>query len=190
MELYIARHGETQFNIQRKYQGSGQDSPLTQEGIAQAKSLGNMLEGIHFDAVYSSPLKRAKDTVEIAFGDRYKPILDPRLVEIGLGAMEGMNWEEAAELYPTARLSDPMNYVPPTNGETLLDMINRVSSFLDDVAKAGHERVFVLAHGYTLRVFQACTMDKSLEALGKTQYYGNCELARYRYIQNKWEMMV
>ena len=191
MELYIARHGETEFNAERRIQGNSKDSPLTQNGIAQAMALGKSLEGISFDSVYSSPLKRATDTVEIAFGGRYKPILDDRLVEIGLGVMEGMLWSDAAEMYPESwgRYLDPVNYIPPPKGECLLDMIARVGAFLDDVGKTGYRRVFVLSHGYTSRVFQACTMDRSLEAIGKAHSYGNCEVAHYRFEHGKWEMV-
>ena len=188
MQLYIARHGETEFNLEGRIQGSGMDSPLTTKGIVQAKALGKSLAGINFDAVYSSPLKRATDTVEIAFAGRYKPILDKRLVEIGLGAMEGMLWIDAAELYPAAssRLSDPVNYIAPTNGETMYDIINRVSAFMDDISKTSHKNVFVLTHGYTARVFQACATGKSLLAVQLANTYRNCEVAHYQNKNNTW----
>jgi len=70
MELYVSRHCETLSNIQRRLTGS-LDSPLTEKGIEQAKSLGKSLENITFDAVYSSPLKRAVETVKAAFGGKW-----------------------------------------------------------------------------------------------------------------------
>ena len=190
MELYVARHGETEFNLERRIQGSGKDSPLTQKGIDQARALGKSLDGISFDAVYSSPSKRATDTVAIAFGGKHTPILDPRLKEIGMGAMEGMVWEDAAELYPksTNSLINPLNHTPPPGGEALQDMVDRVSAFMDDMAKTGHRRVFVLTHSYTLRVFQACTQDKPLEAIPKTRGFMNCEVTVFKLKNNKWEM--
>jgi len=187
MNLYIARHGETEFNKAGRLQGNGKDSPLTPKGIAQAQALGETLKkitkGEPFDAVYSSNLKRASDTTEIAMGSGYKPILDSRLVEIGLGEMEGMYLQEAAETFPEAwgRIADPVNYIPPPGGEALANMIARVDSFLADLAKTKHERVFVLTHGYTLRVFQACAIDKSVKALTQTHKYGNCDIAHYKY---------
>ena len=186
MELYIARHDETEFNAQRRYQGGGQDSPLTANGRTQAKALGETLAGIEFDAVYSSPLKRAVDTVEIAFEGRYKPILDSRLVEIGMGVVEGMYWEEVEAAYPDCRIFDPVNHVPPPQGENLVDMIARIGSFMDDISKAGHQKVFVLAHGYVLRVFEACVMDRTVEAIAKARAYGNCEVARYMVKDGVW----
>ena len=187
MEVYIARHGETEYNLHGKYQGGGLDSPLTATGISQAEALGRFLEDIDFDAVYSSPLKRAQSTVEIAFKGRCKPILDSRLVEIGLGEMEGMLWSEAGNTYPGSNIFDPLNYTPPPKGESLPDMIERISSFMDDISKTSHKRVFILAHGYVLRVFEACVMGKTVEALSKARGYKNCEVAQYRFMNGNWE---
>ena len=190
MELYIARHGETEFNLERRIQGGGKDSPLTPKGIEQAKAMGKSLEGITFDAVYSSPLKRATDTVALAFGGKYQPILDPRLKEIGMGVIEGMRWEDALEAYPEwAAKSSPANPTPPPKGEQLQDMFDRVSGFMDDLAAAGHQKVFVLTHGYTLRVFQACAVDRTVATIQKSRDYKNCDVARYNYKDDKWEML-
>jgi len=191
MQLRIARHGETEYNTKGIIQGGNLDSPLTAKGIAQAKDLGKSLEGITFDAVYSSPQKRATDTVEIAFGGRYKPITDPRIVEVGVGAAEGMPWDDLAEAFPESAywLSDPVNFPPPPKGESMTDMMDRVSAFMDDVSKAGHQNVFVLAHGYVLRVFQACTMGKTVEAVKQSRSYQNCEVAHYQFKDNKWELI-
>ena len=188
MELYIARHGQTHYNAESRFQGSGKDSPLTPEGKAQAHALGKAIKNIQFDAIYTSPLGRAVETVQAALGEDALFIYDPRLVEIGLGAMEGMQWDEAIETYPQAagRLNDPVNYSPPPGGEALSAMIDRISAFMDDVTKAGHNRVFVLTHGYTMRVFEACVAGKTLEALAKTAHYGNCQVVRYKFDGGKW----
>jgi len=191
MELYIARHGETEYNAASRIQGSGIDSPLTPTGILQAKALGSSLEGVHFNAVYSSPLKRATDTVMHAFNGQHTPITDARIIEIGLGAMEGMYWSDASNKYPYAatRLNDPVNYIPPPSGETLTDMITRVSSFMNHISMAGHERVFVLSHGYTCRIFQACVRGGTLEDIGQAQSYGNCEVSCYKFINGIWSQI-
>lgn len=71
MELYVSRHGETLANIEKRLAGSKSDSPLTEKGIMQAKELGQNLNSISFDVVYSSPLQRAVNTVNIAFDNKY-----------------------------------------------------------------------------------------------------------------------
>ena len=195
MELYIARHGETESNAAGRMQGGGVDTPLTPKGIAQAKALGETITGIDFDAIYSSPLKRAMDTARIAFNDEAlfdnQGMTDKRLAEIGLGGAEGMVWdEEAAEVFPDAfpnLFIDPVSYIPPTHGESLHDMIARIDSFLQELACKPYKRVFVLAHGYVLKVVYACTVDKSLAAIKDTPRYDNCQLVRYTHNGINWE---
>jgi len=195
MDLYIARHGETHYNKEGRLQGNGKDSPLTSKGIAQAQALGRAIKKITnsspFDAIYASTLTRAYTTAEIAIGDSIKPTLDSRLIEIGLGEMEGMLYHEAAEAFPElwGRNSDPTKYIPPPKGEALPDMIARVGSFMEDMTKTGYKKVFTITHGYTLRVFQACSMGGTLEALGQTHKYGNCDIAHYRYEKGQWTLL-
>ena len=62
--VYLIRHGETSWNCEKRLQGQS-DSPLTEEGIRQAKALAGRLSTISFDAVYSSDLERARQTVHI-----------------------------------------------------------------------------------------------------------------------------
>lgn len=190
MELWIARHGETESNAAGRALGGGGDAPLTAEGIRQAKQMGESLRGISFDAVYASPLGRAINTAAIAFQNRVRPILDERLIEIGLGEMEGLTWEEITERYPASScfMSDPVGYIPPPSGETLSAMLERVDAFLQELAGKPHQRVFVLTHGYVLRVVYACMTDHSLAAIGKAPPYGNCAVARYRCEDGHWTM--
>ena len=191
MELYIARHGETEFNHQRRIQGSGKDSPLTPKGITQAISLGQQLENINFDAVYCSPLGRAVSTIENAFGGKYTPIFDERIVEIGLGVFEGLTWFETREKYPNVSVSYPITnptaYIPPPEGEGLPCMLKRVNSFLDDIlAKHQGQKVFVLTHGFTLCVFYACIIDKDIATIASAPTYGNCQIAKYTHTNGEW----
>lgn len=184
MELYAARHGETISNYEKRLIGGGGDSPLTEKGIEQAKALGKSLENIVFDAVYTSPLNRAVHTANIAFGDRYDICIDERLKEIGLGVMEGMTYDDASVIFPESGMlfmTDPVLYKPPLNGEHLTDIIKRVESFFDDIIKMNYNKVFVLAHGYVLRVLYSCTADKSISAIGKSPGYANCDVVRYIY---------
>ena len=193
MELYIARHGETEANATRRFQGSGMDTPLTSKGIIQAKTLRQSLKNINFDAIYASPLKRAMDTACIVFDDKtlfdQRGFTDNRLVEIGVGDAEGIDWNEAAITFPAMEhlMTNPSAYIPPTNGETLPDMITRVDSFLQELAAKPYKRVFVLAHGYVLRVVYACTKDKTPAAIAQAPIYDNCALARYIYNGTNWE---
>jgi probable phosphoglycerate mutase len=194
MELYIARHGETESNSVRRLQGGSKDTPLTQKGIAQAKKLAEEIKDIEFDAIYSSPLKRAMDTARIAFGDdrlfEAMAITDSRLLEIGVGEAEDMIWEDAVKAFPgmIAMMMEPAIYVPPSGGESLQDMVARIDSFLNELATKPYNKVFVMAHGYVLRVVYACSLDKSVAAIGKSPIFDNCALVRYRFDKERWNL--
>ena len=69
MEIYFVRHGQTIWNVEKRFQGLS-DSPLTELGITQAKLLGKKLKDIKFDKFYSTSLKRANDTANYIKGDR------------------------------------------------------------------------------------------------------------------------
>ena len=183
MDLFLARHGETISNTKTQLTGGDSDSPLTERGIEQAKVLGTNLQQYTFDAVYSSPLKRAIDTVSIAFGKNQKIIIDNRLVEIKLGAMDGMLFDDATAKYPQSGMlfwTDPISYIPPPNGEHIDDVIERVDSFLTDLIKLNYKSVFALTHGFVLRVIYSCLLDKSIESITNSPYYNNCELFHYK----------
>ena len=82
MKIYLTRHGQTQWNKEKRFQGT-MDSPLTEKGIADAKKLGIYLEKIPLDRIVVSPLKRAKDTANLIIGTRKIPIeVDGRLSEM------------------------------------------------------------------------------------------------------------
>jgi probable phosphoglycerate mutase len=85
--VYLARHGETAWTVSHRHTGLT-DLPLTTEGEAQARRLGKRLKGSAFAAVFTSPLKRAVRTAELAgFGSVAQ--VEPDLVEWGYGAYEG-----------------------------------------------------------------------------------------------------
>ena len=89
MELYIVRHGKTYWNNEKKIQGWA-DIELTESGRQVAYDSAEGMKDIHFDAIYSSPLKRAYETACILKGTRELPIVvDERIKEIGFGVLEG-----------------------------------------------------------------------------------------------------
>ena len=62
MQIYFVRHGKTEWNLERRFQGAHGDSPLLAESLNDIEKLGNHLKGTNFNGIYSSPLKRAFDT--------------------------------------------------------------------------------------------------------------------------------
>ena len=94
MKVYIARHGQTDWNIQHRAQGRT-DIPLNETGRTQAKALYENIKDIKFTAVYASPLRRAAETAQIATDGKYNILYDDRLAERSFGDFEGKkinNW--------------------------------------------------------------------------------------------------
>lgn len=102
-EIVLIRHGETDWNVERRYQGTS-DRPLNEHGVRQAAALADAMRGQQWDVIIASPLKRAWSTAEPlaeALGiSGEKLIPDPRLMERAYGVAEGFTLVEREERYP------------------------------------------------------------------------------------------
>lgn len=151
--LCLVRHGQTDWNLEGRYQGQS-DVPLNATGRAQAQALADRLAGERFHAIYASDLRRASETAEIIAAVVALPVfLEPRLREIDQGQWEGQLVETIktryAELWQQ-RTVDPARIRPP-GGETVGEVAARVYAALDDIAvryPAG--TVLVASHGLSL----------------------------------------
>ena len=82
MKIYLIRHGETDWNLEQRLQGA-MDIPLNENGIELARETARGLRDVPFDVIYTSPLRRARQTAEIIRGDREIPLIEePRIREI------------------------------------------------------------------------------------------------------------
>ena len=106
MRIFMARHGETDWNVERRIQGST-DIPLNENGIRQAHSLAGYLErqvvgkGGTITHIFTSPLERAKETAEIVGARLHVPVeAVSGLEEMNFGICEGKSWLEAKAMYP------------------------------------------------------------------------------------------
>src|ERR1700710_2846679 len=99
--LSLVRHGETDWNAQRRIQGST-DIPLNDIGRRQAETTGRLLARRAWDGIYSSPLSRAYDTANIIAGELGMPSPErvDAIVERNYGEAEGLNWEQIEERFP------------------------------------------------------------------------------------------
>ena len=89
MKLYMIRHGETDWNVAKRFQGRS-DIPLNEEGRRLARVTSEALRETHFTRIYTSPLKRAYETAMIIKRDRNIPVInEPRIIEISLENMKG-----------------------------------------------------------------------------------------------------
>lgn len=101
-EVVLIRHGQTFWNIEGRWQGHA-DSPLTEDGLRQAKALAERLARMPFSVLYSSDLGRAKDTAKIiARQTGHDVLFDPRLRERNVGVFQGLTLMEMKERFPEA----------------------------------------------------------------------------------------
>lgn len=172
MKIYITRHGQTVWNLERRLQG-WKDAPLTDFGKRQAEALGERIREIDFDKIYCSPLGRTRKTAEIALdGKRDTPIVyDERLKEINMGEWEGMRSETVKEEHPEYYdkfWNSPDRYEPKT-GESYHDVTDRILDALEDIVKAdSDETVLIITHGCASRIILSYFEQKPLSELWNT----------------------
>jgi broad specificity phosphatase PhoE len=150
MELWLVRHGESTWNSARRLQG-GRDAPLSPRGRIQARALAAGLASVRFDALYTSPLSRARDTAAVcgaALG--LEPVALDDLREVGLGDWEGLTVEtvlaQDGDRYERW-LRAPVEH-PPARGEAMAALAGRVRGALDRLAARHPEgSVLVVSHG-------------------------------------------
>jgi phosphoserine phosphatase len=136
LRLILIRHGETEWNIEGRYQGQA-DPPLNAKGWRQARSLAKKLNGVGLEMLISSPLKRAAQTAQILAEKLELPVIfDNRLMEIHQGDWQTRLRSDIEKHYPDLFHrweSEPWQVTPP-NGENLVQVQSRVYEFLDNLA--------------------------------------------------------
>lgn len=161
MEIYLFRHGETEWNKERKMQGRS-DIPLNESGRALAAETAEALAGIPFDRAFSSPLKRAYETAEILLAGRGIPLeTDERLMEISFGCCEGGSYDQPkqeAEHPLHDFFCRPQCFQPPAGAESFQEAQARGQAFLRDriLPLEGSCRcILIVAHG----AFNRCLLS-------------------------------
>lgn len=148
LRLFLCRHGETAWSVSGQHTGST-DIPLTEQGEKEAASLQKKLQGISFEAIYTSPRKRAKKTCELAgFGKRMQE--EPLAVEWDYGAYEGRTSSDVLKGNPHWNLFTQ----GAPQGETPQQIAQRADLFIAKVLRY-KTNVLLFSHGHFLRVL-AC----------------------------------
>jgi probable phosphoglycerate mutase len=146
--LYLCRHGDTAWSPSRRLAGRT-DIPLTPQGEANARLLGQRLAGVRFDRVIVSPLLRAHRTAELA-GFASVAAVDHRLIEMNFGEYDGLTLDQIRRQRPGwTYLKDGC-----PGGETPDDLARRADALLSDLA-ATSGVILLFGHSVILRVLTA-----------------------------------
>lgn len=150
--ILLARHGETDWNREGRWQGWA-DPPLNELGREQARALAEQLRSTLFDAVFSSDLRRARETAEIVAAPHGVPVLaDPGLREIDVGSFSGLTRAEIAVRFPDGVRPD---------GETREQHAARVLEAVERIARANAgRRILLVTHGGTIRALHGHVSDE------------------------------
>ena len=176
MKIWIARHGQTDLNKNRRMQGLT-DCPLNEKGIAQARQSRLNIGEVRFDAVYASPLQRARLTGAIIAGvDISEVIVDRRLIEVDFGKYERRKYYLMGPAM-TAYWAMPRLFPAPPTVETIASMKDRAASFLRELETKDYENVLVACHGGIMRALCGY-LDEAPDGL-HWERAKNCEIRVY-----------
>lgn len=156
MYLYLVRHGESVGNAEQLFFG-WKDYPLTERGREQAEKAAEKLRAIPFHRCCASDLSRAWETALICTAGReIEPERCPDLREQHLGALEGMTWEEAQDVFADALEAYLQDWrCPLPTAEPYAHMLRRVSDCVQEIVERG-EDTLIVAHNGSLTLILSC----------------------------------
>jgi probable phosphoglycerate mutase len=184
VRILLARHGETVFNIEGRWQGQS-DSPLTERGVAQSRVLADALRPEPIAAIYSSDLGRAMSTAhEVGQVHGLPVIAEPRLREISCGDFTGMNRADIEATF--GDLLHRWAYHPATmrlpGGETLVEAQTRALDFFaQTMPRYKNQTVVVIAHGAIGQAILVNAMGRDITALWLKERVDNCQISRLEW---------
>lgn len=196
MKIYLARHGETDWNLGNKIQGQT-DTPLNDNGKKQAQELAEKIsrEMGKIGSIYSSRYKRALETARI-IGRKLSlfPVVYQGLEEICLGKWEGYTWKQVREEFPDEyqRWHQNRRYETPPGGESYQQLLNRLLPALDSIMKAEEQDTLVVTHSAVIMTLMSYVYDTPFEDMARNYKTGNAvivelkpDLFYERYLKNK-----
>ena len=176
MQLHLIRHGQTNWNEERRIQGQS-DSVLTELGLRQAQTLGDRLRAIDYAAHYSSSSVRTRQTTEHAFPSATSVRFLDELREIYLGPWEGSLYADIAE-------SDPESYkhfweqphlFAVQGAESFHDLQRRaVAAVATIAAEHAGERVALVSHGALIKSYLCYVEGRPLDRFWEPPTMHNC----------------
>ena len=173
MKVYFTRHGKTQWNKEKRFQGMGGDSPLLPESYEEIKALGIYIKDVPFEKIYSSTSKRARDTAKGILAELRHPVdivYTDDLRELGLGSLEGQRIEEIKKTHGENldNLRHHLEKYDPTpfGAEPIETAINRIEAVVSTaVSEASKGPLLFVGHGAALTATIQHMVGEPLENL-------------------------
>ncbi|MDP4038953.1 MAG: histidine phosphatase family protein [bacterium] len=182
LKIYLARHGQNVDNVNGVLNGH-RDKPLTKKGIEQAHEVANKIKGnnLHFDFIYTSPLKRASKTAEIISDtiNGSKPVEMIELIERDFGVMTGEKQSRIEELCaPDIIKAELITYfLNPKGAETFPDLVKRADELLLKVKNKHKDgNILLVTHGDFGKMIYAAYYNLHWKEVLELFHFGNSEL--------------
>jgi len=188
--IILTRHGQTLWNIEGRVQGS-LDSPLTEKGILQARSLAIRLKGEGINYIYSSDSQRAIGTAEEIRREigLEKLSSNAALREFSFGEWEGCIWQELRESNPDIfKIWDSQPHLVTTPGGENMDLVvKRAWDFLEQIIRIhSGETVCLVTHGLTLKLLVTKALGFEVCDWAKTPWQHNTALNILEVEAGRW----
>ena len=198
LKLYIVRHGETEWNVIKRFQGQ-LNTPLTEKGIKKLKETGKKLENVLFDEVYTSELGRTVASAEIILnenrGYRNKKRELKKLAELNevyFGVWQGLTYEEVFLKYPEEGNNyfyNVKNYkAENVEAEKLEDALERFLKGINKILDS-HEsgNILVVTHGTVFEMFMNYVANDSIFDIDERTLMGNGDYKIFSYKDGKFQ---
>ena len=198
LKLYIVRHGETEWNVIKRFQGQ-LNTPLTEKGIEKLRETGKKLENVLFDEVYTSELGRTVASAEIILNENrgyknkkreLKKLAE--LNEVYFGVWQGLTYEEVFLKYPEEGNNyfyNVKNYkAENVEAEKLEDALERFLKGINKILDS-HEsgNILVVTHGTVFEMFMNYVANNSIFDIDERTLMGNGDYKVFSYKDGKFQ---
>lgn len=198
LKLYIVRHGETEWNVIKRFQGQ-LNTPLTEKGMEKLRKTGKKLENILFDEVYTSELGRTVASAEIILNENrgyknkkreLKKLAE--LNEVYFGVWQGLTYEEVFLKYPEEGNNyfyNVKNYkAENVEAEKLEDALERFLKGINKILDS-HEsgNILVVTHGTVFEMFMNYVANDSIFDIDERTLMGNGDYKVFSYKDGKFQ---
>ncbi len=191
--ICLVRHGEATSNIDGVYAGKNTESHLTENGKAQAETLGKAISFISFDRAYASEMTRTQETEDIILENNVNPVpqveVNAGFDEIDFGKADGMTSADAQAAFGDDLFGtyDDADFSAPTGGESANQLANRINTAMTAVVSASDnagKTILVTGHSSAGWWLQSMWPDKCSDSLK------NGSLTVLRYQDGKWGLLL
>jgi len=190
-EIYILRHGQTDYNLKKIVQGRGVDSVLNATGQQQAQRFFEYYKDKKFNAIYSSSLQRAYQTVLPFTKKGYEIQQFTHLDEINWGKHEGTKpnptiraeYKKLVEDWEAGRLDQKTD-----GGESPVEVQHRLKEFFGYLNQKNYQKVLICTHGRTSRILMCTLLGLSMSAMNDFEHQ-NTALTKVRWNSGRYELV-